>query len=90
MGEIIRKCHLLEDGAPYIPRVKKPRNKLPSIPVAEREGNFREVDITFSKDQAENEADRCMRCYRLFSVVTPRPIPGNHSTLPMSGDAAKK
>ena len=87
MGELIAKCRLLEDGAPYIPRVKKPRNKLPCIPVAEREGNFREVDITFSKDQAENEADRCMRCYRLFAVVTPRPIPGNHSDLPLSGQS---
>ena len=24
-------------------------------------------------------ADRCMRCYRMMAVATPRPIPGNEA-----------
>ena len=77
MGEIIHDCHLLEDGTPDRLEVKKPRAKLQQIPVEERECNFREVDLTLSPEQARREADRCMRCYRLYAVATPRPIPGN-------------
>ena len=77
MGRIIRDCRLLEDGAPRLPQPKLPRNPCPHIPIAEREKNFREVDLTMSPAEARNESLRCMRCYRLFAVVTPRPIPGN-------------
>ena len=28
-------------------------------------------------EDAVREANRCMRCYRVFSVVTLLPIPGN-------------
>ena len=45
--------------------------------VEDREGNFCEVDQTFTAEQAQREAARCMRCYRLYAIVTPRPIPGN-------------
>jgi len=27
-------------------------------------------------EEAKKEAERCMRCYRLFGVVTQLPIPG--------------
>ena len=77
MGRIIRDCRLLEDGAPRLPQPKLTRNPCPHIPIAEREKNFREVDLTMSPAEARNESLRCMRCYRLFAVVTPRPIPGN-------------
>ena len=77
MGRIIRDCRLLEDGAPRLPQPKLTRNPCPHIPIAEREKNFREVDLTMSTAEARNESLRCMRCYRLFAVVTPRPIPGN-------------
>ena len=77
MGQIIHDCKLLEDGEPKMPVRPAPREVLPHIPVCEREKNFREVDLTFTNEQAYREAQRCMRCYRLFAVVTPRPIPGN-------------
>lgn len=77
MGQIIADCKLLEDGAPKIPVRKAARQPLPHIPVAERHKNFKEVDLTFTDEQAYREAERCMRCYRLLAVVTPRPIPGN-------------
>lgn len=79
MGEIIRDCELLEDGGPTVPMEKMPRHRVPTIPVESRECNFREVDQTFSDDVARYEADRCMRCYRMMAVATPRPIPGNEA-----------
>ena len=77
MGQILRDCRLLEDGRPEQPHRKMPREKLPQMRVEDREGNFCEVDQTFTAEQAQREAARCMRCYRLYAVVTPRPIPGN-------------
>ncbi|MDL2059393.1 FAD-dependent oxidoreductase [Mesosutterella sp. AGMB02718] len=76
MGEIIHDCRLLDDGADYTLILKRPRVETPHIPVSER-NNFREVDLTISTEAAEHEAERCMRCYRMYAVVTPRPIPGN-------------
>ena len=75
----MRDCELLEDGGPTVPMEKMPRHRVPTIPVESRECNFREVDQTFSDDVARYEADRCMRCYRMMAVATPRPIPGNEA-----------
>jgi NADH-quinone oxidoreductase subunit F len=38
------------------------RPKIPSLPVEERKGNFKEVELGFSKEVAVNEAKRCLRC----------------------------
>jgi len=38
------------------------RPKIPSLPVAERKGTFKEVELGFSKDIAIKEAKRCLRC----------------------------
>lgn len=85
MGQIIRDCKLLEDGYPKMQVRPAKREPLPHIPVAEREGNFREVDCTFTDAQARRESERCMRCYRVYSVVTPRPIPGNTDNVQVGG-----
>ena len=79
MGEIIRDCKLLEDIEPVTPVRTAPRQKVPHIAVQDREKNFCEVDLTFTDEQARLEAQRCMRCYRIYAVVTPRPIPGNYN-----------
>lgn len=76
MGEIIHDCKLLEDGGLPVSVLKRKRVSVPQIPPEERH-NFREVDLTISTEEAEHEAERCMRCYRMYAVVTPRPIPGN-------------
>lgn len=77
MEQIIRDCKLLEDGMPHLKVRPTPRQKLARIPIVERERSFAEVDLTFSDEQARREAARCMRCYRIYAVATPRPIPGN-------------
>lgn len=85
MGEIIRDCKLLEDVEPVTPVRTAERQKAPHISVESREKNFCEVDQTFTVEQARAEAARCMRCYRIYSVVTPRPIPGNYNNKPAGG-----
>jgi formate dehydrogenase beta subunit len=36
---------------------------------------FEEDEQTISDAEAYAEAQRCMRCYRIYSVVTSHPIP---------------
>lgn len=38
------------------------RVRISTIPVAERENNFKEVDLTLTEEQALAEAGRCLRC----------------------------
>jgi NADH-quinone oxidoreductase subunit F len=38
------------------------RPPIPTLPVEERRGNFKEVELGFSKDVAIKEAKRCLRC----------------------------
>jgi heterodisulfide reductase subunit A len=42
--------------------VKKQRAKMPTIPLPERQGNFEEVDLGFTLEQAQEEAGRCLNC----------------------------
>jgi heterodisulfide reductase subunit A-like polyferredoxin len=39
-----------------------PRTSMRTLPVAEREGNFREIALGFSEDETRLEADRCLKC----------------------------
>jgi formate dehydrogenase beta subunit len=36
---------------------------------------FEEVERSIDSREAYAEAQRCMRCYRVYSVVTKHPIP---------------
>lgn len=60
-------------GEEHPPRV--PRLATPTLPPAQRHRSFAEVDQTLQPEAALAEADRCLRCYRLFTVVTASPIP---------------
>jgi NADPH-dependent glutamate synthase beta subunit-like oxidoreductase len=41
---------------------QQPRIDMPTLPVEEREGNFREVEPGLSKEDAVREAERCLSC----------------------------
>lgn len=41
---------------------KRPRVKMPTIPVSERKNNFKEVALGFTEKQAVEEAKRCLDC----------------------------
>ena len=75
ISELIRKADLLGDE-PVCGQEKKARVKLSELAPAERAGNFKEVELGMSQEEAWKEARRCMRCYRIMSVVTRSPIPG--------------
>jgi formate dehydrogenase beta subunit len=52
----------------------------PQLEASERIRHFGEVDGGISKEAAYAEANRCLRCYRLYSVVTEKPLrPEAHS-----------
>ena len=42
--------------------VRRPRVRMPQLPLAERLGNFRQVDLGLSEEQALAEAERCLTC----------------------------
>lgn len=41
---------------------KKPKEKMPMLSKEERKGNFKEVELGFSEEQARKEAMRCLSC----------------------------
>jgi heterodisulfide reductase subunit A len=41
---------------------ERPRAKTRTIPAEDRENNFREVDLSFTEEEALAEAERCLRC----------------------------
>lgn len=75
MSQLIREAGLFGDD-PVCGEETKPRVKLNELSPAERAHNFKEVELGMSQEEAWQEAKRCMRCYRIMSVVTRSPIPG--------------
>lgn len=76
MSEWIAGNKLLDGDAPVIGQEKQARVCLHELSPEERAHNFAEVEQTMTQEEAWKEASRCMRCYRVFSVVTTSSIPG--------------
>ena len=47
----------------------------PELDPEVRKQMFEEVEKTISAEDAYKEAKRCMRCIRIYSVITEQPIP---------------
>ena len=77
MGEWITKANLLEECHPERAVVLKPRTPMRRLSPEGRVEHWQEVELGFSQEEAWAEAQRCMRCYRLFGVSTLKHIPGN-------------
>ena len=77
LSEWIARGRLLDDGAPAPAKPRQPRVGVREIPPERRTHNFDEVEQTMTREEAWSEASRCMRCYRVLSVITREPIPGN-------------
>jgi NADPH-dependent glutamate synthase beta subunit-like oxidoreductase len=60
--------------------VHRPQN--PRRPLAERENNFKEVELGYTEDMAQGEAKRCLRCDLewLDLMGLPRPNGGDETT----------
>lgn len=76
MGQMISKLKLMKDTEPIAPVKKVSPTPMPELEPELRCKNFEEVELGFSDQDAAKEASRCMRCYRLFAVMTQLPIPG--------------
>lgn len=78
MSEWIKANRLLEPDEPKTPRrTEQPRAEARELEPEKRKTNFDEVEQTMSREEAWREAGRCLRCYRVCSVATLGPIPGN-------------
>jgi formate dehydrogenase major subunit len=38
------------------------RPETPHLPLEERKGSFKEIELSFSEEKARQEAKRCLRC----------------------------
>ena len=60
------KKHLSESLFDRVEGIKKkPRTKMPELPVADRINSFEEVDLVISEAEALAESNRCLYCCRL-------------------------
>ena len=75
ISQLISQGSLLGDS-PVCGQEVKPRVKIRELEPAERTHNFNEVELGMDQAAAWKEAERCMRCYRILSVVTKSPITG--------------
>ena len=75
MTELIAQGNLMQNDEPT-PKIPASRVELKELAPEERRHNFAEVEQTMTQEEAWAEAARCMRCYRIYSVVTAKHIPG--------------
>ncbi len=77
MSHLVKDASLMTRGNKPIDLCQAPRHEVKTLSVEDRKGNFNEVDLPMTEGEAITEAKRCMRCYRIYGVVTQLPIPGN-------------
>ena len=77
MSDLIRTGHLMNvDKEPVPQKLPAKRVQLHELAPGIRCTNFDEVEKTMTQEEAWSEAQRCMRCYRIYTVVTEKHIPG--------------
>jgi formate dehydrogenase beta subunit len=75
MRKLLNDNKLLADDCIEIPVKNEYRVHHPELDPEVRKFMFEEVERTISPEEAYAEAKRCMRCYRVYSVITEQPIP---------------
>ena len=75
MREILNENKMLSSDCIDVPVKMQYRVHHPEIDPEVRKYMFEEVEGAISQEQAYREARRCMRCYRIYSVITSQPIP---------------
>jgi formate dehydrogenase beta subunit len=76
LQDVLKKNGLLKDGGLEKPVLFRSRVVSPELEAEARSRNFDEVEHNISKEAAYEETERCMRCYRLYSLVTERELAG--------------
>lgn len=75
MRRILNEHKMLTSDCVDIPVKLEYRVHHPELDPEVRKYMFEEVEHTISQEEAYHEARRCMRCYRIYQVVTEHPIP---------------
>lgn len=74
VSDMIKSAGLFDDAAECKPIISTSRTVIPELEPLNRTDNFEEVELGLTDDQAKEEAERCMRCYRVLLVETANPI----------------
>lgn len=77
--QILHENKLLASDVTEIPVKSEYRVHHPELDPNIRKQMFEEVERPISREEAYHEAKRCLRCYRVYSVITEQPIPESHS-----------
>ena len=75
MSELIKNAKLMKQDEAVAAKIPAKRVALTELDAQSRSHNFAEVEQTMSKEEAFKEAARCLRCYRIYSVGTAKPVP---------------
>lgn len=75
--QIIRENKLLDSKCIEVPVIQKERVNFRELYPDERKKVFDEVDQNVTAEEAYNEAKRCMRCFRVYSVITAEKVMGD-------------
>jgi formate dehydrogenase beta subunit len=75
MRRILNEHKMLSSDCIDIPVKVQYRVHHPELDPEVRKYMFEEVEHTISAEEAYRETRRCMRCYRIYSVITDYPIP---------------
>jgi formate dehydrogenase beta subunit len=74
MQKLLATNKLLKNECVEIPPVPRARAHVPEQEAAVRIRNFDEVELSLTKEAAYEEAKRCLRCYRIYSILTAQPL----------------
>ena len=75
MRKLLNDNKMLAADCIEIPVKNEYRVHHPELSPDVRKHMFEEVEHTITPEEAYAEARRCMRCYRVYSVITEQPIP---------------
>ena len=80
MQKLLARNHLLEGECLNNPVIQRPRKPVSERDAAERITSFAEVDGVLAKEDAYEEARRCLRCYRIYSILTAKSLKNGNVT----------
>jgi formate dehydrogenase (NADP+) beta subunit len=72
MSQLLSSIRKMDHQALRVPVKHQYRVKIKELDPAVRKRLFEEVEKPISVEEAYREANRCMRCYRVYSVITQR------------------
>ena len=75
MRQLINGYKILNNEWSQTPVEHKYRVHVRELDPEARKREFEEVEQPISREEAYREAGRCLRCYRIYSVITEFPIP---------------